>query len=214
VAVLFARIALMKKDQRAAQKYITRAIEAGGGEELRALDKPVALKSLSDYVARHPGNKLARKQYAILLLGFAELPKARAAYEQLVREDPSDGLSLNNLAWLVVQEDPRRALALAQRATKADPASANYLDTLGSMQMTASDYKGAIVSLQKANALQPDDPEISYHLALAQEASGNTARSQAILQTLVKRGGFSDIEAAKNLLASKLKMVGQTQSGR
>ena len=98
--------------------------------------------------------------------------------------------------------------------TSSDPASANYLDTLGSMQMTASDYKGAIVSLQKANALQPDDPEISYHLALAQEASGNTARSQAILQTLVKRGGFSDIEAAKNLLASKLKMVGQTQSGR
>ncbi len=214
VSILFARIALMKKDQGEAQKYITRAIEAGGGEELRALDKPIALKSLSDYVARHPGNKLVRKQYAILLLGFGEFPKARAAYEQLVREDPSDGLSLNNLAWLVVQEDPRRALTLAQRAAKADPASANYLDTLGSMQMTASDYKGAIVSLQKAGALQPDDPEISYHLALALEASGNSAQSQAILQTLVKRGGFSDMEAAKNLLASKLRMAGQTQSGR
>jgi len=49
---------------------------------------------------------------------------------------------------------------------------------------------------------------------LAFEASGEGAKSQGILQGLVKRGGFGDLGAAKDLLASKLKMVGQTQAGR
>ena len=209
IAALFARIALMKRDSLGAQKFIRQAIEAGGGEELRILDKDVALKSLSDYLALHPDNKLVKKQYAILLLGFGELAKAKAVYEQVVREDPADAVALNNLSWLAVKDDPARALALAKRAVQADPRSANNLDTLGCMQMNRSDPQGAVESLQRAHDMQPDNAGIFYHLALAHEASGNGAQSQAILQTLVKRGGFSDLEAAKTLLSSKLKMAGQ-----
>jgi Flp pilus assembly protein TadD len=82
------------------------------------------------------------------------------------------------------------------------------------MQMNSSDNRGAAASLRRAHDFSPEDPEISYHLALALEAAGNGAQSQAILQALVKRGGFGDLEAAKDLLASKLKMAGQTQMGR
>jgi predicted Zn-dependent protease len=214
VAVLFARAALVKHDSKTAQKYIQQAIETGGGEELRTLDKDVALKSLGDYSSMHPDNKLVKKQYAILLLNFGELDKAKVAYERLVRDDPSDAVALNNLAWLVVKEDPRRALSLAQRAVKADPSSANNLDTLGTMQMNQADFKNAVLSLRKAHDLTPDNPEFTYHLAIALQASGEAAQSQALLQDLVKRGGFSDLDAAKNLLASQLKMAGQTQVGR
>jgi tetratricopeptide (TPR) repeat protein len=214
VSVLFARAALLKRDATTAQKYIRQAIEAGGGEELRSMDKDVALKSISDYSAAHPDNRLVRQQQAILLLGFGELPKARTAFEQLVRDDPMDGVALNNLSWLVVKDDPRRALFLAQRAVKASPASANFLDTLGSMQMNRSDFKGAVVSLRKAHDLEPDNPEFAYHLALALQASGQPVQSQALLQALVKRGGFNELDGAKNLLASQLKMASQTQAGR
>ena len=214
VMVLLTRIALMKGDRAGAQKNILRTIESGGGEQLRDLDKDVALKSLGDYLAGHPGNKLVKQQYAVLLLGFGELPRARALYEQLVKSDPADGVALNNLAWLVVQDNPGRALTLAQAAVKADPQSADYMDTLGTMQMNRSDPKSAIVSLRKAHDLRPDDAGISYHLALALEAGGQGAQSQAILQELVKRGDFGDMEAAKELLARKLKMAGSLQSGR
>ena len=209
--VLFARASLLKKDGAGAQKYIQQTIEARGGEELRTMDKELALKSLSDYSAAHPDNGLVKKQYALMLLGFGELAKAKAAYEKLVQTDSSDAVSLNNLSWLVVQQDPVRALALAQRAVKADPSSANNLDTLGSMQMGRSDFKGAALSLQKAHKLAPDHPGISYHLALALEGSGQREQSQALLQELVKRGGFSDLDAAKNLLASKLRLASRTQ---
>jgi len=214
VLVLFARVLLQKKDNAGAEKYIRQAIEAGGGEELRTMDKDVALKSLGDYGAAHPDNRLVKKQYAILLLGFGELAKAKAAYEKLVQEDSSDAVSLNNLSWLVVKDDPGRALALAQRAVKADPSSANNLDTLGSMQMGRSDFKGAAASLQKAHDFAPDDAGISYHFALALEGSGQGAQAQMLLQALVKRGGFSDLDAAKNLLASKLRLASQTQLTR
>jgi len=113
-----------------------------------------------------------------------------------------------------VQDDPRRALALAQAAVKVAPGFANYLDTLGSMQMNTGDYKAAVVSLQKANAVAPDNAEFAYHLALALEAAGEGSQSQVLLQRLVKRGGFGELEAAKTLLASKLKMVQETQRGR
>ena len=212
--IVFARIALAKKDPATARKYIQRVLESGGGEELRALDKAIALKSMDDYLARNPGDKLARKQQALLLLGFGELSRAKALYEQLVRDDPKDALALNNLAWLVVQEDPRRALGLAQSAVKANPALANYLDTLGTMQLNRSDFQGAVVSLQRAHDLAPDNADFAYHLAVALEATGAAAQSQALLQVLVKRGGFGELEAAKNLLASKLKMAQETQGKR
>jgi cellulose synthase operon protein C len=214
VLVLFARAALLKRDVSTARKYIHQAIEAGGGEELRSMDQDVALKSISDYSAAHPDNRLVRKQQAILLLGFGELAKARSAFEQLVRDDPTDAVALNNLSWLVVKEDSRRALSLAQRAVKADPASANFLDTLGSMQMNRSDFKGAVISLRKAHDLDPDNAEFAYHLALALQASGQPVQSQTLLQALVKRGGFSELDAAKNLLASQLKLAEETRVGR
>lgn len=214
VMIVFARIALAKKDPATAHNYIERVLDAGGGEALRALDKDVALKSIADYLARHPGNRTAKKQYALLLLGFGELPKAKALYEQLVREDPSDALAFNNLAWLVVQEDPRRALGLAQNAVKASPALANYLDTLGTMQLNQSDFRGAVTSLQRAHDLQPDNASFAYHLAMALEAVGRGAESQGLLQSLVKRGGFSEYDAAREMLARKLKMVGSAQTGR
>jgi tetratricopeptide (TPR) repeat protein len=214
VLIVFARIAMAKKDPATARKYIERALDSGGGEELRALDKALALKSIADYLARNPNNMLAKKQQALLLLGFGELSRAKALYEQLVRDDPKDALALNNLAWLVVQEDPRRALGLAQSAVKANPALATYLDTLGTMQLNRSDFQGAVVSLQRAHDLAPDNADFAYHLALALEASGATAQSQALLQVLVKRGGFDELEAAKNLLTSKLKMAKETQPRR
>jgi tetratricopeptide (TPR) repeat protein len=214
VLALYARIALMKRDKLGAQKYIQQVIQSGGGEELRTLDKQVALKSLQDYIAAHPADKLVKKQLAILLLGFGEIPKAKSAYEQLVRDDPSDAVALNNLSWLVVQDDPARALSLAQRAVRAAPTSANNLDTLGTMQLNRSEFKAAVVSLVKAHELTPDNAEFAYHLALALQASGEAGRSRALLQDLVKRGGFSDLDAAKNLLASQLKMAGQIQPGQ
>jgi cytochrome c-type biogenesis protein CcmH/NrfG len=97
---------------------------------------------------------------------------------------------------------------------KIEPSSASFLDTLGTMQMNRGAFKDAVVSMRKAHELAPDNPEYAYRLALALQAGGDEAQSQALLRDLVKRGGFNELEAAKNLLANQLKIAGQTQVGR
>jgi len=150
----------------------------------------------------HPDDLLVRRQLAVLTLGFGDLPSARTQYEQLVHDHPDDALALNNLAWLVMKTDPARSLTLAQRAVKQVPMSPDYLDTLGCMQLSQSDKKGALASFQAAHRLRPEDPGISYHLALALEANGARSEAKSVLAAAVSEGGFSDIENARRLLAS------------
>jgi Tfp pilus assembly protein PilF len=202
VAILFAQAFLKLGRRDDAQKYVERAITLGGGEGLALLGKEVALKSLSNWLQQHPDALAAQKQYAMLLFRFGELATARSQYEQLVRAHPDDGLALNNLSWLVVKDDPGRALELAQRAVKQSPASPDFLDTLGCMQIRQSDPKGALSSLRQAHGFRPGDPEISYHLALAVDANGMRAPARALLAGAVAQGNFTDLDNARRLLAS------------
>lgn len=200
VAVLFARAHFLIGRRDEAKQDIIRAIGLGGGEALRSLGKDVALASLSDWLKLHPNDLLARRQYAVLLLGYGDLVNARIQYEQLVLTHPDDAVSLNNLSWLVLDQDPARALALARRAVKQSPLSPDFLDTLGCMQLKQSDTKGALQSLQLAHRLKPEDPEIAYHLVLALDANGSRGAAKSLLIKIVAQGGFADLASAKRLL--------------
>lgn len=202
VAILYAKTYIMAHRWADAQRSIERAIELRGGEALKVLGKDVALRSLKEWLKRHPGDLLARRQYAVLLLWFGDFANAKTQYEQLVRDHPDDAFALNNLSWLVVKDDPVRSLKLAQRAVKQVPTSPDFLDTLGCMQLNQSDRKGALSSLQQAHRLKPMDAEISYHLALALDANGSRAAAKAVLSLAVAQAGFSDIENARRLLTS------------
>jgi len=201
VSVLYAKAYLALGHGADAQKYIEHAIALGGGEALAALGQNIALRSLHDWLQHHPDNLAVRKQYALLLMRFGKFADARIQYEQLVKAEPSDGVALNNLSWLVLNDDPSRALLLAAAAVKLQPASADFLDSLGCVQMNRSDMKGAVNSLQRAHALRAGDPEITYHLALALDGTGARAAAKPLLAAAVAQGGFADFVAAKKLLA-------------
>jgi len=200
VPVLFARAYLMSKRSAEAQRYIARAIAQGGGEALAPLGKEVALASLRSWIAQHHDDLLARRQYALMLLRFDDLKGARTQYEQLVREHPDDALASNNLALLVVDESPTRALDLAKRAVKLQPNSPDYWDTLGCVQLRQSDPKSALSSLRHAHQLRDSDPEITFHLATALDANGARADAKALLSTVATRDDFADRENAQRLL--------------
>jgi len=202
VALAYAQVYSKTGNRSEAQRYIERAISLGGGEGLAILGKAVALQSLRTWQQHHPDDVLAHKQYAILLLRFGDLANAKIQYEQLVRSEPTDALALNNLSWLVVNDDPKRALTLALQAVKQQPTSPDFLDTLGCMQMRTSDFKAALDSLNQAHRLRMGDPEISYHLVLALDANGARTQAKPLLAAAVAQGGFADLEPARKLLAS------------
>jgi len=91
-------------------------------------------------------------------------------YEQLVEQNPDDALALNNLAWLLKEQNLPRATALAERATQIQPESAAVLDTYGWLLHLQGDKTRAIDYLEQALALAPDQEDIQQNLEAARAA--------------------------------------------
>ena len=202
VAILLAQAYLKTSRANEAQASIDRAISLGGGEQLLALGPDLARNNLHSWLDRNPSNIAVRAQYAQLLVRLGDITDARVQYEQILRAQPTDVSALGGLAVLVVGDDPKRALQLAQNAVQVAPTSPDALDALGWVELTLANKADALSLLQRAHDLRPLDGKISYHLAMALSASGSQDAAKALLQVAIARAGFDDLEKAKALLAS------------
>jgi Flp pilus assembly protein TadD len=88
---------------------------------------------------------------------------------------------LNNLAWLLLEEEPREAERLAAAAVALEPGHAAAWDTLGAARLRLGDAEGARTALERGIALRPALPDLHYHLAAALLALGDSdgARAEA-----------------------------------
>jgi Flp pilus assembly protein TadD len=122
-------------------------------------------------------------------------------FREVLKKDPNNVVSLNNLAWLTQDKDPSGAAALAERALAAAPNSPDVLDTLGWIKLKHGKAAESVALFKRAHDLRPGDGEISYHVALSLEATGqrNAARDSlnALLKSQVK---FSGREEATKLV--------------
>ncbi|MDY6930003.1 MAG: hypothetical protein SWN10_23370, partial [Pseudomonadota bacterium] len=71
---------------------------------------------------------------------------------------------LNNLAWLLREDDSARALELANRASEFAPDNAAVLDTYGWILHLSGKHIEAKEVIAKALAIAPDNAEIRAHL--------------------------------------------------
>ncbi|HWU26298.1 MAG TPA: XrtA/PEP-CTERM system TPR-repeat protein PrsT [Rhizomicrobium sp.] len=150
---------------------------------------------------KKPDDVALRRAYAGLLLQSGNSAAARNEYETVLRAVPNDTQSLNDLAWLLQDQDPNRALSLATQATKIAPASGEIADTLGWIMYHRGDTKGASTVLVHAHSASENNGEISYHLAVVLNALGRRVEAKALLQSALATGrSFSDAAAAKKLL--------------
>ena len=114
-------------------------------------------------------------------------------------------LTLNNFAWLLVAcpdpsfQDAKRALELAQRADHLAPDSPTYLNTLGVAQYRSGLWRDAIMTLERAELL---DPQTNFgfngfFIAMAHHQLGETDEAQSWLGRSVawmEKGHSSDAE--------------------
>jgi tetratricopeptide (TPR) repeat protein len=127
-------------------------------------------------------------------------------YEIASRKKPDSQLIKNNLAILLVNNLPseantRQALELvADFSTSND---ANYLDTLGWVQLHAGNTPQAISYLQRAVILKPS-AELHYHLGMAYKKNGQIqeAKKALMLATQDTSGDVEWLETAKKEVAS------------
>jgi putative PEP-CTERM system TPR-repeat lipoprotein len=165
-------------------------------------DTKRAMAGLASWLAKNPNDFETRRQYASLLLQTGERGKARTEFEALLKKRPEDSLVLNNLGWLLQDDDPKRALTLVSGAVKISPRNSDFMDTLGWLKFKQRDLDGALPLFRRAYELDADDGEIGYHLALALDETGNRAEAKSVLQDVVgKPKTFGDIDQARQLLA-------------
>jgi tetratricopeptide (TPR) repeat protein len=99
-----------------------------------------------------------------------------------------NGQRLNQLAWQLAVctdpevRDPRRAVALAERAVKLAPEAGPYWQTLGVAQYRAGDWKAALAALDKSISLGNGGADRCldwYFLAMAEWQMGNNDAARA-----------------------------------
>lgn len=96
--------------------------------------------------------------------------EAREAYRKSLALDPKQSAVLNNLAWLLLEEnDPKGALQHARDARDLNPDNPSILDTYGWIALQNGDRATALEALEKAASLLPDNAEITSHLAQARQ---------------------------------------------
>ena len=92
------------------------------------------------------------------------------AYKEAYAIDPKNAITLNNMAWLLVDtlKRPKEALPYAKEAMELRPNDAHVLDTLGLIYLLLEDYKQAEEVLNRSVNIQAI-PANCYHLGQTYE---------------------------------------------
>ena len=88
-----------------------------------------AVAFLRDWLARYPQDNQVRFQLSSYMIENGRLPEAIVETEELLRRDPNNAMTLNNLAWLYNEKKDPRARELAERAFKQAPDAPAVMDT-------------------------------------------------------------------------------------
>ena len=103
---------------------------------------------------------------------------ALEAYERVLGLEPSNLVTLNNIAYLLADElkDPAAALPYAERAAGLDSSNPQVLDTLGWVQYKVGQLEDASSTLEESVKIKPL-PENCLHLGLVLLELGKTDRA-------------------------------------
>src|SRR5262249_53111914 len=107
-----------------------------------------------------PNYAAAHSNLGNALGGQKKLEEAIAAYRKAIEIDPNFANAYNGLAWLLATcpdakfRDPKQAVALAKKAIELAPPHPGYPNTLGVARYRASDWIGAIATLEKSMKLR------------------------------------------------------------
>jgi tetratricopeptide (TPR) repeat protein len=137
----------------------------------------------------------------------------KAALEQFraaVATDPYNHLALNNLAYLLAEENqrPTEALKYAQRAKELAPDNPEYSDTLGWILYKQGLYPLAIKEIESATTKRAD-PRWQYHLAMAYAKVGDRTRARAVLEAALKQNPrLREAEVARQIVGTETSSTG------
>lgn len=125
----------------------------------------LAERVLKAHISEQPDNAELHRLLAMLYHEKGETASAVSSYEKALAIDPTDAVSMNNLAWILATDKAdkvqlERALHLAEQAVAMDRSDI-FLDTLAEIYFKMG-RKNDAVSLIK-EAINMDSPNIEYY---------------------------------------------------
>lgn len=112
-----------------------------------------------------PNNAQVLTAKANLYLTNGKTNEAIVEYQKALAANRNNVTALNNLAWLIREQQPSNALAYAKQAAELAPNSASVLDTYGWLLHLNGNSSEAAKVLDRALELAPDNEEIKAHRA-------------------------------------------------
>jgi putative PEP-CTERM system TPR-repeat lipoprotein len=160
-------------------------------------DPDSARTALTEWLDAHPTDERVRRALGNLEYTIGNRDAARQHYEVILKSEPENWLVLNNLALIYEASDTGRATELARAATKVAPGNGNVADTYGWLLVKSGSTQQGLKVLREAARLEPHDPTIQFHFAVALARSGERPESKQVLEELLENHQeFSDKESA------------------
>ena len=180
-------------DQAAAQLYVIANNDINGQRFSALLEKILSKKQ---------GTELMRNFLADFYLNQQQLDKAKLHYEVLVSGNlDKKAVFFNNLANIYIDEDIDKAKDYADKALSLMPNSTAVMDTYAWVLVKQGNYTQALTKLRNANALNSDDPAISYHIGYTlHKLERNVEAKVALEKALNSSLDFKGKRDAKDLL--------------
>ncbi|MCA1805317.1 MAG: tetratricopeptide repeat protein, partial [Xanthomonadaceae bacterium] len=171
------------------------------GVKWNAGEKEAAMDVLEDWAAEHPDDihlLLAQANYAMLL---DQRQQAMDLYRRIIALAPGQVLALNNLAHLLMEQDPEGAEAHARRALNELPDHPYVLDTLVRALLAQGKGKEARDFIDELLTRTHRSPEARYLDALWQQHDGQPAAARReLVNLLAEHEQFALAESARELL--------------
>lgn len=174
--------------------------------------KKAAEKLLKLILDDHPDDIRIAGTLAVLMQTRGRDNEAAKFYRRVIELKPDDVVSINNLAWIICENQGKHAeaLELAQKGLKIAPNYIDLIDTRGVAYYRMGKFEDAIKDFSECIRLYPEDsPAVTaayFHLA---RALARAQRSEEAEQSLNKAlqlndkvGGLSpdDLAEVNNLL--------------
>ncbi|MBP5429475.1 MAG: tetratricopeptide repeat protein [Elusimicrobiaceae bacterium] len=168
-----------------------------------------AARILAPLVQKYPDNSEIRLQYAFTL---ESLKKYRAMEQEiavLLEQNPRNAAALNLLAYSLAQRGQRldEAADLSARALAVWPQDPSLIDTQAWILYKQGHYEQASDLMHALPAeFVAANPEISYHIALIEQALGQPQTAQTYLQQAASGGwkpAQKELKKSKKILEHK-----------
>jgi putative PEP-CTERM system TPR-repeat lipoprotein len=131
--------------------------------------------------------------------------EALQAYEKSIEYMDANPVILNNMAWLYLDRDGKRAVDLATQAYELAPSRAEIVDTYGWVLFKQGRKSDGLAALQQALIIAPRNAEIALHVAEALHVLNRDSEARPILERIARENPNSRFEKSARELLARLK---------